>query len=52
VAAAIDELVFDQGKARRMGENGRKAVVERYNWEVEEKKLLGFYQQIIDRKPV
>lgn len=52
VAAAIDELVFDQDKARRMGENGRKAVVERYNWEVEEKKLLGFYQQIIDRKPV
>lgn len=50
VAAAIDELVFDQDKARRMGENGRRAIVEQYNWEVEEQKLIRFYQKIIDRK--
>ena len=33
--------------ARQAGENGRKAIMEKYNWEVEEKKLLGLYSRIL-----
>jgi hypothetical protein len=30
-----------------MGENGRRVVLERYNWSVEEAKLFAFYKKII-----
>lgn len=44
IAKAIDQLVDDPSLARQMGENGRKAVAERYNWGVEERKLLALYE--------
>lgn len=47
IAAAIDRLVDDSDLARRMGENGRRAVHERYNWGVEEKKLLALYGKLL-----
>lgn len=47
IAAAIDRLVDDPETARRMGENGRRAVEERYNWANEEKTLLSFYEKIL-----
>jgi glycosyltransferase involved in cell wall biosynthesis len=47
IAKAIDYLVQHPDEARQMGENGRRAVLERYNWSVEEAKLLGFYNQIL-----
>jgi glycosyltransferase involved in cell wall biosynthesis len=43
IAAAIDRFVLDPELAQRMGANGRKAVIERYNWPVESAKLLAFY---------
>jgi glycosyltransferase involved in cell wall biosynthesis len=43
IAAAIDYFVLNPGAARRMGENGRRAVLEKYNWSIEEKKLCDFY---------
>lgn len=43
IAAAIDALNADPERARRMGEAGRRAVVERYNWNAEAAKLLSFY---------
>lgn len=43
IARAIDELVGDPQKARQMGLNGRQAVMERYNWAAEEKKLQTYY---------
>jgi glycosyltransferase involved in cell wall biosynthesis len=43
IARAVDYLVANPDKAGRMGENGRQAVLKKYNWSVEEKKLLGFY---------
>lgn len=46
IAAAIDRLVRSPGEARRMGENGRRAVAERYNWSAEEKKLLALYENL------
>lgn len=40
-------LIDNPGKAKEMGENGRRAVLEEFNWGVEEKKLLALYERII-----
>ena len=47
IAKAIDYLVQHPDVARQMGENGRRAVLERYNWSVEESKLFSFYNNIM-----
>lgn len=47
IAGAIDRLVDNPDLARQMGENGRRAVHERYNWGQEEKKLLALYESLI-----
>jgi glycosyltransferase involved in cell wall biosynthesis len=47
ISKAIDYLVQHPDEARLMGENGRRAVLARYNWSVEEAKLLAFYKQIL-----
>lgn len=39
-AAALAELVEDEGKRRELGENGYEAFLERYNWEFEEGSFL------------
>lgn len=46
-ASAILYLLEHPDEARKMGENGRKAVLEKYNWEAESKKLLDLYAQVI-----
>jgi glycosyltransferase involved in cell wall biosynthesis len=43
IAAAIDYLVMHPQAAKAMGENGRRAVLEKYNWAVEANKLTDFY---------
>jgi len=47
IAKAIDWLLEHPEEAEQMGKNGRKAVVENYNWENEEKKLLQLYETIL-----
>lgn len=47
IANAIDYLVQHPDEAKQMGENGRRAVVDRYNWAQEEKKLLELYQDML-----
>jgi len=32
-----------------MGENGREAVSEKYNWENKGKKLLALYEELLNR---
>lgn len=49
IAAAIDQVTEDPDRARTMGDNGRRAVIETYNWPVEEQKLLAFYEDIMKR---
>lgn len=49
-ADAITSLLHHPDEARQMGENGRKAVLEKYNWENEAKKMLDLYQMLC-RKP-
>lgn len=50
IAAAIDYLVNCPDEAQRMGENGRRAVMERYNWAMEEQKLRTFYEGLLGRE--
>lgn len=47
IAAAVQYLLNHPDEARQMGENGRKAVKEEFNWGVEEKKLLALYEEIL-----
>jgi len=46
IAKAIEYLIAHPAETKEMGENGRKAVSEKYNWENESKKLLDIYQQL------
>ncbi|MBT3169332.1 MAG: glycosyltransferase [Candidatus Cloacimonetes bacterium] len=46
VANAIEYIMINPKIAKQMGENGRKIVEEKYNWEVEKKKMLEFYKKL------
>jgi glycosyltransferase involved in cell wall biosynthesis len=46
IAAAIDYLVTNPEIAQHLGENGRRAVLEKYNWQLEAVKLIKFYEGI------
>lgn len=50
LAEAIEWLMDHPAEARQMGENGRRAVLEKYNWELESRKLLSFYEDLLSRK--
>jgi len=45
-AAAMRDLLDHPGKAKEMGQNGRRAVKEVFNWELEQEKLLGLYREL------
>lgn len=47
LAKAIDYLITHPAEAEQMGRNGQKAVYEKYNWDIEEAKLLSFYKELI-----
>jgi len=46
IAKAIEYLIEHLEEAKIMGENGKKAVFEKYNWEKESKKLLNIYNKL------
>jgi glycosyltransferase involved in cell wall biosynthesis len=46
IAEKVATLLSDEAKRREMGENGRRAHEEVYNWQVEEQKLLQLYQEL------
>jgi len=43
IALAIDFVVNNSEQAFEMGKNGKKAVNEKYNWDIEKEKLLNMY---------
>lgn len=45
VAEAIEWILENEAEAEAMGRRGREAVLTRYNWAVEERKLLEFYDR-------
>jgi len=47
ISEAMIWMVDNPDKAREMGENGRKAVIEKYNWERESKKLIALYEKLL-----
>lgn len=51
IAAAIDHLATHPRLAREMGANGRRAVLDRYNWENEADKLIAFYADLLAPRP-
>lgn len=44
---AIEFLLNNPEQARQMGENGRKAVTEKYNWKTQENKLFSLYGNLL-----
>ena len=47
IARAVQYLLDYPDQAATMGENGRKAVMEKYNWESESSKLLAVYGSLL-----
>jgi len=47
IADAIQYIISHPKEAQQMGENGKNAVLEKYNWTVEEKKLFEVYERLI-----
>jgi len=46
IARAITYLAENSAEARKMGENGRRAIEQYYNWEREAQKLLELYDEL------
>jgi glycosyltransferase involved in cell wall biosynthesis len=47
IAKAIDWLLDHPDEAEAMGKRGQKAVMEKYNWAIEEQKLLSVYRGLV-----
>jgi glycosyltransferase involved in cell wall biosynthesis len=47
IAKAIDYIINHPTEAEQMGQNGKKAVFDKYNWHFEEKKLFDIYKDLI-----
>jgi len=52
IAKAIIHLLENPEEARAMGQRGRRAIEEKYNWEIEKKKLLQAYSELESKKAV
>jgi len=46
VKRAIEQLINNPELAKEMGQNGQRAVIEKYNWKTEESKLLNLYAKL------
>ena len=47
IADAITTLLNDDTLAKKMGENGKKSVLQEFNWDIEEKKLYRIYESLV-----
>lgn len=52
IATAIDTIANNKELAEVMGHNGSRLVKEKYNWAIEEEKLVLFYRQLINEGKV
>lgn len=48
IRKAIQYILEDEERAKKMGENGRKAVEERFNWETQSEELLRVYRNVLE----
>jgi glycosyltransferase involved in cell wall biosynthesis len=51
ISSAMAHILHHPEEAARMGENGFRAARERYNWRLEEKKLLSLYEDLLGKGP-
>lgn len=49
IAQAIEYLITHPKEAQRMGQNGRRTVEEKYNWNKESEKLLKLYKELTEQ---
>jgi glycosyltransferase involved in cell wall biosynthesis len=47
IAEAVQWIMHHSEEARIMGENGRMAIIEKFSWESESKKLIALYNEIL-----
>lgn len=47
IADAVTYILLNPKKGETMGQNGKKAVVEKYNWKKEEEKLFDIYKSLV-----
>lgn len=45
--SAISDVLFDDELSKRFGENGKKLIQEKYNWDMINKRILDIYQRFI-----
>lgn len=50
VAGAIDVLISNPALAKRLGEEGRDLVLQKYNWENESAKLIALYANLTGKR--
>jgi glycosyltransferase involved in cell wall biosynthesis len=43
----LNQIINNTELLKAMGKNGRNAVIKKYNWSIEEKKLIYFYKNLI-----
>lgn len=48
ISNAIQYLIENDQIAEQMGKRGREAVLEKYNWEAEGKKLVSIYEKLVN----
>jgi glycosyltransferase involved in cell wall biosynthesis len=46
IAETIKAIFSNEDRANEMGQNGKRQVLNKYNWEIEKKKLIEFYQKL------
>lgn len=47
ISEAVNTLLENNALAQKMGQNGRRAVEEKYNWKTQEKVLIDLYSDIL-----
>jgi glycosyltransferase involved in cell wall biosynthesis len=52
IARAMMHLIEHPDEATQMGDNGRRAVMEKYNWEKESGQLLRIYDTLLGKQEV
>jgi glycosyltransferase involved in cell wall biosynthesis len=51
LVSALEPLLLDTGCARRLGQQGRQGIVERFDVDKTAEQLMGVYGKILERKP-
>ena len=49
IAGKILYLLGNPDKAKRLGNNGRRLVEEKYSWEAEQRRLLDIYKKVLNK---